>query len=142
VDGLGAAAAQRKAELRTRIPLLSGAAIPHGRRILVLRHALAGLVHHAEVVLRARLALVGRRAEPVQRLSPLVRHALALGVPPARALPAQPLALLGGAARPIGCPWKRGSLPGHGSRETENAAIELVTTTRKVVHRATKIELK
>ena len=62
--------------LRVGVALIGGEAIPLQGLGVVLRHALAIVVHEAEIVLRAGVALVGGEAIPFQRLGVVLRHAL------------------------------------------------------------------
>ena len=55
-------------ELRSRMPLLGGLARPPGSLSVVLRHALAVVVHEPEVELRIRIPLLGGLAGPLHRL--------------------------------------------------------------------------
>jgi hypothetical protein len=84
-------------ELRARVTLLGGAAVPlHGFGI-ILRDATAMGMHEPEVVLRASMALLGSPAEPLDSRGVVLSHATTAIVHQAERELSAGVTLLGGA---------------------------------------------
>ena len=85
--------------------LFGGLEKPLSRFGVILRHALAMVVHNAEVALGNGIALFGSLEKPLSRLGVILRHALAFVVHAAEIDLRNGMTLFGGLKKPL---WRLG----------------------------------